>query len=931
MREANIVSLVLTGLLCLAAQAQVTLDTPGLRWTIAAQGQTTSLVEKDTGRELCVAPAPVFALTTEAGAAPATVVTQTGDAVAVTFADGSTCRFTVKTGRRCVILKLADLQAKTPWKTVTLCRVQVPSEGKFAGTLNAWRGPEQSVAVMGLSPQVATSSGVGKVGDKSSTGLGVQCVAQYGIDDAGFGLLACKSVDLPLAIEELELLGGIPSPHFRGQWNKTSVDVKRSYLSVADMTAADTEQVIAFARRCGFGSIFIRGDGSVPWCASLGHYEVNPKAYPGGLPELKATVDKIHAAGFRCWLHLLAPSISVHDSYVTPVPDDRLVMDAQAELAVAIDEKTPTIPVTAKPVGFPEKEGGYLGDSSILRIGNELIIYTTYSGAAPYEFVKCQRGAFGTKAAAHARGSLVRHVKRSYLWFLHDADTTLTAEVAGNLGRVVRATGADCVYFDGSESLQGPHWHYQPKLHLAYWKAFGRDDMLLQASSVSHFSWHMLSRHASADGYGDVKGYLDKRLPSFSYYSDNLLPLDIGWYTIGAQTTPDQVEYICQKALAFGASVSFNLNPWTLAHHPRLEEMVPIIRSYEDLRLAGTVPEAMRAKLRAPGAEYRLAMENGAPVFRRVVYMPEVTVGPGDTNPHLTVTVDPKLGTGRLGVEVKMGPPVTGGAGTPGNGWMLEDFEDLTPYMGKPGTEATKLVIGPNQAGQCSEGVTQTFEAITEGARVGRRCGKYTATSTRKDGFGWSSIGRAIDPPLDLREHVAIGLWVHGDGSGAVLKIQPRDANGNAQDHYFPIIFTGWRYVVLRRPEKPSPMPIVYDKVSRLILYYNGLPAGKTCTVLIDGIEALRTLDGPRTSPPEFTLGGNTLGFAGQAGLDDVLEYVAGDRARLTRADGKVETVAVTGALGALPAGESEIAVSLPESGAGKRVVTVRPMVIYDE
>jgi hypothetical protein len=293
------------------------------------------------------------------------------------------------------------------------------------------------------------------------------------------------------------------------------------------------------------------------------------------------------------------------------------------------------------------------------------------------------------------------------------------------------------------------------------------------------------------------------------------------------------------------------------------------------------------------------------------------------------VTTDPKLGKGRLGFEMKVGPPV--GTGKSGNGWMLEDFEDLTPYMGDKGAAATaNYVIGANQAGQTSEGVTQTFESITEGARVGQRCGRYTATSTRKDDFGWSAIGRTLDKPLDLREHVALGMWVYGDGSGAMLKIQPRDQNGNAQDHYFPITFKGWRYIVMRRPDKPSPMPIEYNQITRVIFYYNGIPAGKTCTVLMDGLEALRTPDGPRTPPPSLSRDAKSVSFQTTVGLDDVLLYVAGRQAQLVKADGKLVPVAVKGDLGVLPEGQSEVSLQVPQTASGRRVMMIKPMIVYE-
>ena len=75
-----------------------------------------------------------------------------------------------------------------------------------------------------------------------------------------------------------------------------------------------------------------------------------------------------------------------------------------------------------------------------------------------------------------------------------------------------------------------------------------RKDILLQGSSYSHFSWHLISRVASADGHGDVKRTLDERIGWFRDYAANLMPFDIGCYCVyDPRASADQFDYILQK------------------------------------------------------------------------------------------------------------------------------------------------------------------------------------------------------------------------------------------------------------------------------------------------------------------------------------------------------------------------------------------------
>ncbi|MCC6487167.1 MAG: hypothetical protein IT364_06675 [Candidatus Hydrogenedentes bacterium] len=688
----------------------------------------------------------------------------------------------------------------------------------------------------------------------ASRSLHVETTAEHGIEPARFGLLCCAPDALGDTIERFELASGLPSPHPGGVWNKRSPWVDHSYLFITGFSEAQYEPVLAMAKRGGFDMILILQDS---WTSSTGKYEVNAKAFPGGLDALAATVNRFKQEGFKVGLHFLGASIYPNDPYLTPVPDPRLVKDASAVLASDIDASAREIPITAAPDAFPAEDGGYMGSGTVVQIGDELIAYGERAMEAPFGFLGCQRGAFGTAAAPHAQGEPVRHLMRSYGYFLHDMDTTLTEEVSTNFARIANACDIDMIYFDGSERLQGDHWYYNAKLHKTFFDKLNRKDVLVQASSFSHYSWHILGRTASADGHGDIKGYLDERAGVFDAYERDSMPLDIGWYYgYDPNAAVDMFEYVLGKTIAYDSSMSFQVSYDAASRHPFTGEILDLIRRYEELRLSGRVPEEMRALLRVdpalvgrkPGEEqaglldyrreYRLLDDGGGQVFQRVIYTPWHDVSPADEQ-TFAWTIRVPEGGAKVGVQihVPVGPAVLPGAAYgAADAMTLETFDDVAVY-------ASKSTL---------EGVTQEFVSSGEDARKGGHCAVYTAESGRATNDGWSCIGRGFDAPVDISWHRGIGFWLRGDGNGGQFKLQLMDGS-KAADFYIPNNFTGWRYQQISRPETDA---IDYSQVRALNFYYNGLPAKSKVTCAIDDVKALRALDGHTLSDPYIEIEG---------------------------------------------------------------------------
>jgi len=707
--------------------------------------------------------------------------------------------------------------------------------------------------------------------------LGAETAQAHGLEPAVFGVIACPEAEYLDAIERFEVAAGVPSPRPGGVWNKKSPWTKRSYFFLTDFCESQFDEALAIARRGGFHMILL---GQESWAQGTGHYEINRERFPDGLEGLKRTLQRFKDAGFRVGLHFLGPSIYPPDPYLVPVPDPRLVHGAAATLAADVDAKSQFIPVEAVPERFPKEDGGYEGEGTVLQVGDELIAYGKRSLEAPFGFAECQRGHLGTRPGAHRKGDRVVHLVRSYGYHMFDVDTSLLDEVAGHFGKVANACGIDMIYFDGSERLQGDHWYYNARLHKAFYDRLENKNMLLQASSFSHYSWHILARSASADGHGDLKGYLDERSGWFDSLHRDGMPLDIGWYYgYDPSSTPDQYEYILGATIGYDSSMSFQVSCGAAANHPFTGEILDLIARYEKLRLSGRVPEAMRERLRVDPAlsgvktpdergklldrrrEYRMVGPEGRESFQRVVYEPWHEVKSADPKESAwSVRVsDPQA---RVGVQIhaQPGPWLDAGpAFRAADALLLESFDELAPYAAEPAKRRDVRLIGPGEGGAVSPGVSQRLELHDDDAREGNRYAVYTAESEQTGPEGWSAIGKTFDPPLDLSWHKGIGFWLRGDGRGGAFKLQLGDGRG-ATDYYITNDFVGWRYQQLARPEKD---PIDYAKVRSLTFYYNGLPGKTTVSCGVDDVRALRTLDAQTLADPYVEIDGNRWEWKG--------------------------------------------------------------------
>ncbi len=190
----------------------------------------------------------------------------------------------------------------------------VATDGEFAACLRA------------LNLQVR-----GQIGEQPASLAGTS-YREYGHIGARIALAGCPHTELRGVLKEVVREEGLPYSAQGGPWALDAEENRGSYL-FAFVTEKNVHEWIRLAKLAGLTHIHLNG-----WFRSLGHYQPRETAFPHGLDGLKATIDKIHAAGLKVGMHTLTGCIHAHDPWITPVPDKRLETDATLTLAAGMSD-----------------------------------------------------------------------------------------------------------------------------------------------------------------------------------------------------------------------------------------------------------------------------------------------------------------------------------------------------------------------------------------------------------------------------------------------------------------------------------------------------------------------------------------------------------------------------------------------------------------
>jgi len=405
-----------------------------------------------------------------------------------------------------------------------------------------------------------------------------------------------------------------------------------------DINPLNVDEHLRFIKKCGFRkmqiyytAMFKEEDGY-----SLdGNYDYRPE-YPNGRADLAAMLKKIRDAGVTPGIHFLQTHIGLKSRYVTPVADHRLGLTQRFTLSRPLDVSGDVVYVEESTEGaemHPKRR--------VLRFGGELISYEGYTSERPYRFTGCKRGVYETNVAAHPAGESggVLDISEFGATSVYiDQNTDLQDEIAGKLADAYDA-GFGFIYFDGSEGTNAPYDFHVPNAQYRVYKRLGSAPVFTEGAAKAHFSWHFLSRGNAFDVFAPdifksaIDVYPAEEAP---HMRRDLTCVDFGWWAMKMPGTPssnyeyqrklyrdprdydcgtqaDHYEYGASHAAAWDCPVTIQFDLDVLRRHPRIDDILEVLRRWQDVREKNWLTAEQKELLREPGAEYTLLInESGA-------------------------------------------------------------------------------------------------------------------------------------------------------------------------------------------------------------------------------------------------------------------------------------------------------------------------------
>ena len=536
---------------------------------------------------------------------------------------------------------------------------------------------------------------------------------------------------------------GAPKSSCGGAWALDSERVRLSTL-FGDISESSCEDVLDFCERAAFGIVHFEH-----WTHCFGHYPVRENMFPGGIEGMSRASKRLHDAGILTGIHTLTGCISNWDPWIR-----ERTRELQSRWSYSLAEPLSAAESNELRVAEMPRSGHdlvltYGSDGNVLRIGDELMQYSGVRREKPFAFTGLVRGAFGTKSAAHAAGSSCDYMLQKYIAFYPAGDSRLADDLADAIGRVFRGSGMDEIYTDGTDALLD-----QSQCTLVRGKIFdalGRKDVIVESAGQPVQGWWFHSRLGTWDcpRWG-VKAWQDHHIRIADYHRKaNLLAPTTGWWAFGLASRRvrgqfvDEAEYFAAKNAA--ADTATTVQDINLAKGPAFESQVrqgTVFGWYERFRRARAFSdEAMEMLVSAkPGEECRLR-QDGAGVWR---------IAPQRVVKHRFA---PGAGAAEWNAEF------------PSGRHAILRVEALYAAEDPAGTNACELVPGVS---------------LASNGRFMSGCVEFP--------YPYRSVGGRD----------AVGMWVEGDGSGALLDLRVKSAreyNPSDSHHLLRLDFTGRRFV----------------------------------------------------------------------------------------------------------------------------------------
>lgn len=640
----------------------------------------------------------------------------------------------------------------------------------------------------------------------------------------------------------------------------------------------------------------------------------NEKMYPNGISDFKKIIDRLHQEGIKAGLHTYAYYIHPDSSYISPVPSKDLDILAQFTLSWDIDSEENIIPVDESTANISLTTGFFVKNSHYLMIDDEIIQFRNVSRTSPYGFTEVIRGACGTKPAPHKKGAEVKHLTQFFFMFTPRPDSELFLEIARKTAQVYNEAGFDMIYLDALDGIgtivKKPEfaWYYAT-LFVNEILKYTEKPPILEYSTMYPNLWYARSRMGALDiptrGYktfvdlhcnlNDQQAhskYLPSQLGWLSLYPPSIIPDELPNFQVRYLFSED-LDYIGTKSIAYNSGLSYvwNIDQTIIETFPILSRYSERIKQYELLRKSNYFSDEVKEKLKAKGLDYSLIKDSkGEWAFIRKNYDKTKILSMKDGRNSFITNNPFDQQKPALRIEAL---------------YSAESYES---------DKAIDLIVFNEEKDIKAQPMEVSFS----------------------------------NKPLNLKENLALGVWIYGNGSGDTINIQlssPEYRVSGFADHFIKVDFTGWRYFTLVETDNGEYPEIKwkgkeYDesnffknayKEFREMVYYDEITSvkvmqsGDSRGIRLKTIKAL-PVKKLEIKDPSLVVNGKKITFKTKLQSGTYLEYYPNGECVVYDLYGNVvDKPQIEGELAELPKGESRVTFECENAGTEdiRAIVTV--------
>lgn len=593
--------------------------------TIGSNGKVTSILDRVTGMDRIKSNIPQHqqyfcVVTVEGETVEPTLFMEAGDLLTFTFAS--------LTPAAVISVRVRSLERYLVFELVGAAGVSEVDEIRF---VNLWT--RDSIDRTGERFMRYEDAGVGRY--LGLYGLDPYTLVYVGPDTAGGYLWGLALPDLPAApplswpravalaacdanvaaMSEIAALveagEGIPL----GMAARQHPSLRRSCIMLAEMSVGQQNIVLQCAQAAGVGRILLFRN---TWADARRAYA--PSQLWKDFEELRGWIDECRAAGILVGAHAL-PTVIPANAYqhIYTGCDARIRRDRTLTLAttVAPAQTNGLINTLLPPVGWPTQDG-----QRDIVINQEIIQYTSLKTTPPYGFLgpfiraKNQTGPGGLGPQYHVSGSVIGRLvsadEAGYQWSLADGGVKLQCD---EVAAAVAQAGFDYVYADALEEVPEPHWYTAGRAVAVLLESLAAAQAApLYLESSAHrigWLWPLVAVHGQIDYYlfqSTFKQEVDRNLEHLLIDATDGALRQFGWAPLNhpflPHATPDDLEYLLAKSVAYDAPVVVVLFVWSLPNWTHRDANWRLMKTYEELRLSGAFPYAARVAARQPGKDF---------------------------------------------------------------------------------------------------------------------------------------------------------------------------------------------------------------------------------------------------------------------------------------------------------------------------------------